>query len=162
MTYRVVPSVTPALVRRHLAPQEVNVVTVRMHPSVLIPPVILGIGGLFAAIAVAPVVRGDAALELVIWVFAGVLLAQCVLAAWRWFSEYVVVTALRVFICSSGGVTSSSRLNDVNDVRVTRSMTGRFLGFGTLIFDSAHLAIDNVPYPEQLYAEIYSLLDTAE
>lgn len=162
MTYRVIPRGTPALVMRHLAPQEVRVVTVRMHPSVLIPPLILGIGGLLAAIAVVPVVRGDAALELVIWVFAGVLLWQCGQAAWRWFSEYIVITALRVFICSSSGVTASSRLNEVNDVRVMRSMAGKLLGFGTLVFDSAHLAIDNVPYPEQVYAEIYSLLDTAE
>jgi hypothetical protein len=159
MTPRTVPNSTPALVSRHLAPQEIHVVTLRMHPSVLIPPLIQGIGGLFAAIAVAPVVGKDAALELTVWLFAGLLLAQLGRAVLRWLSEYIVITRLRVFVCSSNGITSSSPLKQMDDIRVTRSVAGRLLGFGTLVFDSAHLAIDNVPYPEQIYAEIYALLD---
>jgi hypothetical protein len=159
MSPRTAPISTPALVSRHLTPQERLVATVRMHPSVLIPPLIVGIGGLFAAIAVAPVTRGDAALELVVWLFAGLLLAQFCQAVLRWFSEYIVITRLRVFICSGSGITSSSPLKQIHDVRVTRSVAGRLLGFGTLVFDSAHLAIDNVPFPEQIYAEIGMLIE---
>jgi hypothetical protein len=151
-------SSVPALVARHLGPQERQIVTLRMHPSVLIPPLIVGIGGLSAAIAVAPVVRGDATLELAIWLFAGLLLAQLGRAVLRWLSEYIVITRLRVFVCSGAGITSSSPLKQLDDVRLTRSVAGRLLGFGTLVFDSAHLAIDNVPYPEHVYLEIYTLV----
>jgi len=149
---------TPLVVARYLAPQELQVVTVRMHPSVLIPPLITGIGGLFAAIAVTPVVGHDAALGFVIWLFAALLLAQLARAVFRWLSEYVVITQLRVFRCSGAGITSSYPLKQLDDVRITRSPAGRLLGFGTLIFDSAHLAIDNIPYPNRVYLEIYGLI----
>ena len=147
-----------ASVARYLSSQERHVVTVRMHPSVLIPPLILGIGGVFAAIAVTPVAGDDAALELVIWLFAALLVAQLGRAALRWMTEYIVITQLRVFRCSGAGITSSSPLKQVDDVRVTRSVAGRLLGYGTLVFDSAHVAIDNVPYPYQVYLEIYDLI----
>lgn len=149
---------TPLVVARYLAPQERHVVTVRMHPSVLIPCLITGIGGLFAAIAVTPVVGDDAALGLVIWVFAATLLVQLVGGVISWLSEYVVITQQRVFRCSGAGITSSYPLKQLDDVRITRSPAGRLLGFGTLIFDSAHLAIDNIPYPEHVYLEIYGLI----
>jgi hypothetical protein len=147
-----------ATVARYLSPQERLAVTVRMHPSVLIPPLILGIGGVFAAIAVTPVAGDDVALELTIWLFAALLVAQLGRAVLRWMSEFIVITQLRVFRCSGAGITSSSPLKQVDDVRVTRSVAGRLLGFGTLVFDSAHVAIDNVPYPEQVYLEIYDLI----
>lgn len=149
------------MVARYLAPQEVEVVSVRLHPSVLIPPLITGIGGLFAAIAVTPVVGDDGALGLVIWLFTALLLVQLARAVIRWLSEYVVITQLRVFRCSGAGITSSSPLKQVDDVRITRSPAGRLLGFGTLIFDSAHIAIDNIPYPDQVYLEIYGLIHPA-
>jgi hypothetical protein len=152
------PHITvPAVVYKHLAADEARVVTVRMHPSVLIPPLLLGIGGLFAAIAISPILR-DAGLELAVWLFSGLLLAQLGRAVFRWLSEYIVITQLRIFMCSGAGITSSSPLKQVDDVRVTRSVAGRLLGFGTLSFDSAHLAIENVPYPEQVYLEILGIL----
>jgi hypothetical protein len=155
--FRPIPT-TPMVAFRYLAPQEVQVVTVRLHPSVLIPCLITGIGGLFAAIAVTPVVGDDEALRFVIWVFAVTLLLQLVRAVFSWLSEYVVITQLRVFRCSRAGITSSYPLKQLDDVRVTRSPAGRLLGFGTLIFDSAHVAIDNIPFPEQVYLEIYGLI----
>lgn len=152
----------PAMVYGTLTPDEALIVTVRMHPSILIPPLIIGIGGLFAAIAVSPVVQGNAAIEIAVWLFAGLLLAQLGRAVLRWMSEYIVITQLRVFVCSTAGITSSSPLKQVDDVRLTRSVAGRLLGFGTLVFDSAHLAIDNVPYPEQVYREIREMLHATE
>lgn len=153
---------TPAMVYRTLTPDEALVVTVRMHPSILVPPLIVGMGGLFAAIAVSPVVLGNAAVEVAVWLFAGLLLAQLGRAVLRWMSEYIVITQLRVFVCSSAGITTSSPLKKLDDVRLTRSVAGRLLGFGTLVFDSAHLAIDNVPYPEQVYREIREMLHSTE
>jgi hypothetical protein len=147
----------PAVVSRYLAADEARVVTVRMHPSVLIPPFLVGIGGLFAAIMISPILR-DPGLELAVWLFSGLLLAQLGRAVFRWLSEYIVITPLRIFVCSGAGITSSSPLKQVDDVRVTRSVAARLLGFGTLTFDSAHLAIENVPYPEQVYVEILALL----
>jgi hypothetical protein len=147
----------PAVAYKYLAADEARVVTLRMHPSVLIPPLLVGVGGLSAAIAISPILR-DPGLELAVWLFSGLLLAQLGRAVFRWLSEYIVITQLRIFVCSGAGITSSSPLKQVDDVRVTRSVAGRVLGFGTLIFDSAHLAIENVPYPEQVYLEILALL----
>src|ERR1700722_8524683 len=97
----------PAVAYKYLAADEARVVTLRMHPSVLIPPLLVGVGGLSAAIAISPILR-DPGLELAVWLFSGLLLAQLGRAVFRWLSEYIVITQLRIFVCSGAGITSSS------------------------------------------------------
>lgn len=150
----------PGHINRFLLPHERQVIAVRQHPARLIPPLGTAIGGLLAAVAVGPVVQGNGSLELTVWLLVGILIAQLALVATNWSTRYLVVTSSRLFLYSgllTYGVTFSLPLENIGDIRLTRSSAGRLYGYGTLVFESAHRAIDYVPYPEQLYLEILQL-----
>jgi hypothetical protein len=150
------PSNTPAAVAKYLLPDEWQVIVVRFHPARFIPPLVTAIGGLFLAIALSPVVRGDMARA--VWVITLLLIGNLVRTFYNWFSVYFVATSHRIFTCDGSGITLEMPLTDVKCVRLTRPPGGRILGYGTLVFDSARLAVDCLPYPEQLYLELLGLL----
>ena len=151
------PSV-PSLVSRYLLPHEQAVITVRFHPARFIPPLVTALGALSLAIAVSPVLRG--AELLAAWLITLVLIINLATTAVDWVSRYLVVTSHRIFIVEGSGITLEWPLADVKDVRLIRSIGGRLFGYGTLIFGSERVAIDSLPYPEQLYLEILGLLYT--
>lgn len=155
---RVVPPVenVPATVNRYLLPHERQIVSVKIHSARLIPPLVTVIGGLFLAIALSPVMRGN--MRLGIWLIMLLLSLYLARAAFVWLFTYFVVTSIRIFMCDLSGITLQLNLTDVKGVRVTRTLGGRILGYGTLILGSARIAIDSLPYPEQLYLEILGML----
>jgi hypothetical protein len=160
---RIAPSTdgAPARVSRFLAPHERLVLSVRQHPARIIPSLVTAIGGLLAAIVISPVVKGNGALEAVIWLLVAILMAQLALTVLDWLSRYLVVTSSRLFIiCGflAPGITWTAPLARIQDIRLTRAGGNRLYGSGTLVMDSEHLAIDYVPYPEQVYLEILGLL----
>jgi hypothetical protein len=151
----------PPQVVRFLLPSERQVISVHQHPAKIIPSLVTAIGALLAAVVVGPVVKGNVVLEAVIWLLVVILMAQLALTILDWLSRYLVVTSSRVFIVSgfrAPDITWSAPLARIQDIRLRRSLGGRLYGSGTLIFQSEHLAIDYVPYPEQLYLEITGLL----
>jgi hypothetical protein len=154
------PDSAPDRINRFLLPEERRVISVRQHPARLLPPLGTAIGGLLAAVAVGPVVQGNRSLELTVGLLVGTLIAQLALVAANWSTRYLVVTSRRVFLYSglfTYGITFSLPLENIQDIRLTRSYAGRLYGYGTFVFESAHRAIDYVPYPEQLYLEIAQL-----
>jgi hypothetical protein len=151
----------PARINRFLLPHEREVISVRQHPARIIPSLVRATGGLLAAIVINPVVKGSGALEVVIWLLVTILIAQLALTVFDWLSRYLVVTSSRLFIiCGflAPNITWSAPLERIQDIRLTRSGGDRLYGSGTLVMDSEHLAIDYVPYPEQVYVEILGLL----
>lgn len=146
----------PAGVYRYLLPAEHTVLTVRFHPARFVPPLATAIGALFFTVAVSPVMHGAA--EVGAWLITLLLIGNLARTALDWFSRYLVITANRIFLCDASGITLELPLADVKGVRLTRTLGGRLLGYGTLIFDSAHLAIDSLPYPDQLYLEVEGML----
>jgi Bacterial PH domain len=158
----------PPRVNILLLPHERQVISVHQHPARIIPSLVTATGGLLAAVVVTPVVKGNDALEAVIWLLVVILMAQVARAVLDWLSYYLVVTSSRVLIISgfrSPEVTWSAPLANIQDITLRRSIGDRIYGSGTLVFPSEHLAIDYIPYPEQLYLEITGLLfrtDTEE
>lgn len=146
----------PAAVNRYLLPHERQVITVRVHPARLIPPLVTVTGGLFLAFALSPVMRGNMLLG--VWLIMLLLILYLARAVLDWFTTYFVVTTVRLFMCGGSGITSQWLMADIKDVRLTRTLGGRILGYGTIIIESAHIAIDSLPYPEQLYLEILGML----
>lgn len=146
----------PALVLRYLLPDERQVITVRFHPARFIPPLVTVLGALSLAIALTPVLQGT---ELVAaWLITLVLIGNLLYTAVDWLSSYLVITSHRIFLVDGSGTTLEWEMSDVKDVRLVRPLGGRFLGYGTLIFGSERMAIECLPYPEQLYLEILGLL----
>ncbi len=156
----------PADVDRYLLPHEQEVITVRKHPAVLLAPVAWAVVGLvLAAVLTETVLRHDSGLTWIIWAAWGVVFLRFLWAAVNWGVDYFVVTSHR-FIETSGLLSrkvAMMPLVKVTDMTFERSFLGRMLGYGTFILESAGQdqalsKVDHIPYPEQLYLEVCSLI----
>jgi len=153
-------------VDRYLLPHEQEVITVRKHPAVLLAPVAWAVVGLvLAAVLTETVLRHDSGLTWIIWAAWGVVFLRFLWAAVNWGVDYFVVTSHR-FIETSGLLSrkvAMMPLVKVTDMTFQRSFLGRMLGYGTFILESAGQdqalsKVDHIPYPEQLYLEVCSLI----
>jgi uncharacterized membrane protein YdbT with pleckstrin-like domain len=168
MGIRVVPSsdTVPPAIARYLLPHETQVITVRLHPAVLIRPVAEALGGLaLAALLSAAVAKGNGTVLLVIWLAWLVLAARLGLKVWEWWDDHFVVTSQRLLL-ATGVFTKKVNmmpLGKVSDMSFQRSSWGRILGYGEFIVESAGQdqalrRVDHLPYPEQLYLEVCGLI----
>ena len=168
MGIRVVPNETvPASVYRHLLPHERQVITVRFHPAVLIGPVAVVLGGLAVAglLSTTTAAKSNGTAMLVIWLVWAVLVVRLLLKIWNWLEDYFVVTSQRLLL-ATGVFTKRVNmmpLTKVTDMRFERSPTGRLLGYGKFVVESAGQdqalqTVDHLPYPEQLYLEVCGLI----
>ena len=165
---RLVPNTdtVPASVNKYLLPHERQVITVHQHPAVLIMPILWVLIGLaLAGWLTEAVAHGNGTAILVIWILWGVVLLRLVVKAIEWAETYFVVTSQRLLL-STGLVTHNVNmmpLAKVTDMSFKRTGTGRILGYGEFIVESAgqDQALSNIkflPYPEQLYLEVCGLI----
>lgn len=153
----------PASVNKYLLPHERQVISVKPHPAIIIPRATTATGGLFAAVALNPLVKDSAPLKLTIWLLAGFLCLGFVSACINWSTSFLVVTSQRILLVS-GALSRRARnipLEDIKRMTVRRSRGGRALGYGTFIFDIGgrpHIRVEYIPYPEQLYLEVNGLV----
>jgi len=165
---RLVPNTytVPASVNRYLLPHERQVITVHQHPAVLIVPILQVLVGLAIAGWLSnSVAHGNGIVILVIWVLWGIVFLRLVVKVVEWVKTYFVVTSQRMLL-STGLVTHKVNmmpLTKVTDMSFQRTATGRLLGYGEFIVESAgqDQALSNVkflPYPEQLYLEVCGLI----
>lgn len=156
----------PAEVNKYLLPHEQQVITVRKHPAVLIGPITLAVAGLIVAWALSvTLLRHHTNLTIATWIAWGLLLLRLIWKAAAWSVDYFVVTSARML--ETSGLLSRKvammPLGKVTDMSFQRSFTGRLLGYGTFILESAGQDqalsnIDHIPYPEQLYLEVCGLI----
>jgi len=151
---------------QYLLPHERQVITIRRHPAVLIGPSVLALAGLVAAgVLTAAVLHGDEPLLIVVWIACLVLFIRMIWKAIDWAVTFFIITSQRMML-ASGVLTKNVAmlpLAKVTDMTFQRSYTGRLLGFGEFIIESAGQdqalqAVDHIPYPEQLYLEVCALL----
>src|SRR6266581_1496736 len=142
----------PASVNRYLLPGERQVITVRLHPAILLGPIIIVLVGLvIAGVLTSSIAKSNhGALDL-IWFIWALLLARLIWKVANWSVDFFVLSSKRLL------------LNKVTDMRFERSMNGRFLGYGTFILetagqDQAFREVDFIPYPEQLYLEVCGMI----
>jgi Bacterial PH domain len=153
----------PAEVNKYLLPHEQQVITVRQHPAKLLPTLALAFGGVLAGTAVNGIAARVGSAHLVVWVIVGLLLLRALADVASWYVQYMVVTAERVILTS--GLTRRQvtvvPLPTLKNLAFTRSAGGRLLGYGAFIFEAAGqptAVIEYIPYPEQLYLEIYGIV----
>jgi Bacterial PH domain len=154
-----------AVVGRYLLPHESLVITVRKHPAVLIPALTRVVGGLLAAAVLsASVLHGNGSLVLLVWSFWLVLLVQQLFTGLRWLVDLFAITKERIIFISGlfRQKVVSVQLGKIADVTLERSGSGRIFGYGTLVFElsgqAKMLKVDHVPYPEQLYLELFYMI----
>ncbi|MEU8340226.1 PH domain-containing protein [Actinomadura meyerae] len=147
-------------VDKYLMSYEGRVIAVRRHPAVLLPPAAIVVGGLIACGA-ASAWTGIGWLW-ALWLVAVGYLMWKVLA---WSMEFFLVTEHRVMVVK--GVLNRDvvmmPLSKVTDITLNRSMTGRLLGYGEFRTESAGQkkwlqSVNFMPYPEQLYLEVSSVI----
>ena len=77
--------------------------------------------------------------------------AICLRAVWRWERTHLVVTTDK--LCLVDGTlrrrSATVRLRAVENLELEQTLTGRLLGYGTLV--AGPLEIDHVPEPRQVY-----------
>src|SRR6476469_3362480 len=77
--------------------------------------------------------------------------AVCLRAVWRWERTHLVVTTDK--LCLVDGTmrrrSATVRLRPVENIELEQTLTGRLLGYGTLV--AGPLEIDHVPEPRQVY-----------
>jgi hypothetical protein len=77
--------------------------------------------------------------------------AVCLRAVWRWERTHLVVTTDK--LCLVDGTlrrrSATVRLRAVENLELEQTLTGRLLGYGTLV--AGPLEIDHVPEPRQVY-----------
>jgi len=165
---RLVPNAdtVPASVNRYLLPHERQVIAVHQHPAVLIRPIFEVLVGLAVAGWLSnSVAHGNSTAILVIWILWGILFVRLAVKVFEWAETYFVVTSQRLLLATGLVVKKVNMmpLSKVTDMSFQRSGTGRILGFGEFIVESAgqDQALSNIkylPYPEQLYLEVCGLL----
>jgi uncharacterized membrane protein YdbT with pleckstrin-like domain len=165
---RLVPNTdtVPASVNKYLLPHERQVITVHQHPAVLIRPIFevllgLAIAGWLSNSAA----HGNGTVILVIWVAWALLLLRLAVKVLDWSVNYFVVTSQRLMLATGLVIRKVNMLplSKVTDMSFQRTTTGRILGYGEFIVESAgqDQALRNVrflPYPEQLYLEVCGLI----
>jgi uncharacterized membrane protein YdbT with pleckstrin-like domain len=159
--------VVPVAAGRYLLPHEQQVITVRQHQASLLPALTVAVGGLLAAEAVNGIAAGVRWARFVVWVLAGFLVVRAIVDALAWYVRYIVITDKRLILIS--GILSRKAtgfpLQALQNLGLTRSAGGRLLGYGAFTFEAdgqARAVLDYIPYPEQIYLEIYHLLYPAE
>jgi uncharacterized membrane protein YdbT with pleckstrin-like domain len=152
----------PASIHRYLLPHEQQVITVRRHPAVLMTPIAFVLGGLVVAGVLSNVVSTS-----MNWIWYGwlALLAWFVWKVAEWSVDYFVITNQRMLL-TTGLLTrkvAMMPLAKVTDMSFQRSITGRMLGYGEFVLESAgqdqaFRTVEYLPYPEQLYLEVCSMI----
>jgi Bacterial PH domain/KAP family P-loop domain len=156
-------TVTPSSVGRYLLPDENLRLTVRIHPAVLIGPILFVLAGLGIAIWLSiSVAHGNGTAILVTWIVWGTLLVWLAVKVSGWWVSYLAVTSGRIFLISGLVVRTVSvmPLSNVTDLNTRRSLIGRGLGYGFLSVegDSPNQLLNGVnylPYPELIYSALW-------
>ncbi|GAA4632556.1 PH domain-containing protein [Actinoallomurus vinaceus] len=156
----------PASIHRYLLPHEHQVITVRRHPAVLMTPIGFVLGGLIVAGVLSNLLakQGGAVVSWIWWAWL-ILLAWFVWKVAEWSVDYFVITNQRMLL-TTGLLTrkvAMMPLSKVTDMSFQRSITGRMLGYGEFVLESAgqdqaFRVVSFLPYPEQLYLEVCSMI----
>jgi membrane protein YdbS with pleckstrin-like domain len=153
----------PPAINRYLLPNEEIIVAVRQHPALLLPPLASAIGALLAAIAVGGTPQIARSVQAIVWVLAATLSLRMLMILHDWLIRLIVVTDKR-FLLLAGLFTRSVQtisFPNLTDMTFERTPAGRLMGFGSFIIQSdasAHAVINYMPYPEQIYLEIFGTL----
>jgi hypothetical protein len=155
----------PADVDRYLLPFEQEVITVRFHPASLIGPAALAVAGLVTAIVLTGLRGFSYDARLVVWLVCGLLMLYLVLRVVNRSVSYFVVTSERLLVLKGVLARDISMIpvGYAARMKVRRSLMGLLFGYGQFIIDpvgqdQALRYVNFIPYPEQIYLELCSLV----
>ncbi|HWI00383.1 MAG TPA: PH domain-containing protein [Propionibacteriaceae bacterium] len=155
----------PREVDEYLLPTERRVIRVRMHWAMMAQHLVqTGLFLLLMVIAQTYLPPSAVVDNLTFYLALAAVLRYTVLAI-QWSNERIVITDKRVMV-SEGLIVQKvgmMPLSKVTDLTFRRSLGGRILGYGTLVFESAGQiqALNRVRYmprPEEIYEAVSELI----
>lgn len=153
---------------RYLAPGEDPILEVRHHGMVLAKPIFQTVAVIFVAALVGSYVSFDESGDPIDTVVGLLAIAFTIRLVWRillWWHDRIVVTDQRIFEVS-GVLTrkvATVPLEKVTDMTYRRTIAGRMLGYGDLLFETAGQMqavdrIEHLPRPDNFYRTVTSLV----
>lgn len=148
---------------KYLMSYEGKPVAVRRHPAVLLRPVGEVTAGLVVAGFASTTIGGGPAF--IIWWLWLALLVRLTWKVFAWSLEFFIVTEHRVMLITGvlNRKVAMMPLAKVTDIALERPFVGRIIGYGTFVMESAGQdqalrEVEFMPYPEQLYLEVSSVI----
>lgn len=155
----------PREIDEYLLPTERRVIRVRKHWSVMLghltqTAIVLGI-----LVALQRYLPSSMVVDNLTWYAGLVAVLRLTFFVAMWWVERIVITDKRVMI-SSGILTHNvgmMPLTKVTDLTFKRTLTGRMMGYGTMIVESAGQIqalneIEYMPRPEEIYEALTELI----
>jgi uncharacterized membrane protein YdbT with pleckstrin-like domain len=155
----------PREIDEYLLPTERRVIRVRQHWAVLVKPLTETALFLLALVIAEALLPDSVLFDNLAFYLALVAVLRFTVITILWWVERIVITDKRVML-AEGIITHNvgmMPLGKVTDLTFRRSLTGRILGYGTLIVESAGQIqalnkISYMPRPEEIYEALSELV----
>ena len=152
-------------VDRYLLPHEQQLITIRRHPAILLGPSLIVLAGLGAVVALTSLLKISGDVLLVVWLAWSLLLLRLIWKVINWPASSCIVTSDRMIVISGVLARDVTMIPFVRltDIYYERSILDKLIGCGSFILEVADhdvpmWKIDFIPYPEQLYDEVFSIV----
>jgi uncharacterized membrane protein YdbT with pleckstrin-like domain len=155
----------PREIDEYLLPTERRVVRVHQHWSVMLNDMIQSSLALGLVVALQRYLPSSMVIDNLTWYAGLVVVVRLTILVALWWVERIVITDKRVMI-SQGILTHNigmMPLTKVTDLTFRRTFTGRLMGYGTMVIESAGQIqalneIDFMPQPEEIYEALTELI----
>jgi uncharacterized membrane protein YdbT with pleckstrin-like domain len=155
----------PRDIDEYLLPTERRVIRVRQHWSVLLGHMTQAAIALGLVVALQRYLPSSLVVDNLTWYAGLVVVLRLTIFVALWWVERIVITDKRVML-ASGILTHNigmMPLTKVTDLTFERTLTGRMMGYGTMVIESAGQIqalnrIDFMPRPEEIYEALTELI----
>ena len=155
----------PREIDEYILPTERRVIRVRQHWVVLLNDMTQTALVLGALVAIDELVPANLVVDNLTWYAGLVAVLRLTIFVALWWVERIVITDKRVML-AKGILTHNigmMPLGKVTDLTFERTVTGRMMGYGTMVIESAGQIqalnrIDYMPQPEEIYEALAELI----
>jgi uncharacterized membrane protein YdbT with pleckstrin-like domain len=155
----------PREIDEYLLPTERRVIRVRQHWSVLLNDMTQSAIALGLLVALQRYLPSSMIVDNLTWYGGLVVVLRLTIFVALWWVERIVITDKRVML-AQGILTHNigmMPLTKVTDLTFERTLTGRLMGYGTMVIESAGQIqalnrIDFMPRPEEIYEALTELI----
>ena len=155
----------PREIDEYLLPTERRVIRVRQHWSVMLNDMTQASIALGILVALQRYLPSSLVIDNLTWYGGLVVVGRLTIFVALWWVERIVITDKRVML-AKGILTHNigmMPLGKVTDLTFERTLTGRMMGYGTMVIESAGQIqalnrIDYMPRPEEIYEALTELI----
>lgn len=150
---------------RYLLPHEQQLITIRRHSAILLGPSLVVLAGLGAVVVLTSLLKFSGDVLLAVWLAWSLLLLRLIWKVINWPAGYCIVTPDRMIVIRGVLARDVAMIPFVRliDIGYERSGLGMLIGYGSFILevddqDMPVWKIDFIPYPEQLFPKVLSIV----